>query len=138
MLRLDGRRPDGATLIPWKAGRSLVWDATVVDTMAPSYLHATAATAGAAAEIADNRKTQKYEPLLVSHDFIPLALETLGPINCRGLTFLTDLGHRLSQVTDEPRETAFLFQRLSIIIQRFNAVAFAGAFVKPGHEWEEG
>ena len=134
MLRLDGRRPDGATLIPWKAGRSLVWDATVVDTMAPSYLQATAATAGAAAEIADNRKNQKYEPLLGSHDFIPLALETLGPINCRGLTFLNDLGHRLSQVTDEPRETAFLFQRISITIQRFNAVAFAGAFVKPGLE----
>src|SRR5688572_29030227 len=79
MLRSDGKRPDGATLIPWRAGRSLVWDATVVDTLAPSYLQATAVTAGAAAEIADRRKNQKYETLLEHHDFIPLALETLGP-----------------------------------------------------------
>src|SRR6218665_284598 len=32
MLRSDGRRPDGTTLIPWRAGRNLVWDATVIDT----------------------------------------------------------------------------------------------------------
>jgi len=39
MSRADGKRPDGATLVPWKAGRTLVWDATVVDTLAPSYAH---------------------------------------------------------------------------------------------------
>src|SRR6218665_4006881 len=81
MLRSDGRRPDSTTLIPWRAGRNLVWDATVIDTIAPSYLQATAATAGAAAEIADVRKTKKYEDLLKTHHFIPLALENLGPIN---------------------------------------------------------
>ena len=138
MLRSDGRRPDGATLIPWRAGRSLVWDATVVDTLAPSYLQATAVTAGAAAEIADNRKNQKYETLLERHDFIPLALETLGPINERGLALIADLGRHLTQVTDDMRETTFLFQRLSVTIQRFNAVAFAGTFTDPVPKMKEG
>jgi len=31
------RRPDGLTLNPWYRGRSLVWDATVVDTFAESH-----------------------------------------------------------------------------------------------------
>src|SRR6218665_1069847 len=34
LLRTDGRRPDGLTMIPWHAGRHLVWDVTVVDALA--------------------------------------------------------------------------------------------------------
>ena len=50
LVRSDGKTPDGLTLIPWRAGRSLVWDATVADTLAASYLANTSTTAGAAAE----------------------------------------------------------------------------------------
>ena len=32
--RGDGRRPDGLTIFPWKFGKALVWDVTVVDTLA--------------------------------------------------------------------------------------------------------
>ena len=32
LLRTDGKRPDGVTLIPWKDGRCVTWDVTVVDT----------------------------------------------------------------------------------------------------------
>ena len=32
----DGKRPDGATVMPWREGRALVWDATCPDTLAPS------------------------------------------------------------------------------------------------------
>jgi len=35
---------------------------------------------------------------------------------------LTELGRRLSASTGELCKTAFLFQRLSIAVQRFNAV----------------
>src|SRR6218665_52589 len=75
----DARRPDGLTMIPWHAGRHLVWDATVVDTLESSYVQATAAMAGAAAEIATERKNAKYSALLNTHVFVPLAMETLGP-----------------------------------------------------------
>ena len=34
--RADGKRPDGITMVPWSSGRLLVWDATCVDTIAPS------------------------------------------------------------------------------------------------------
>src|SRR6218665_412138 len=64
LIRTDGRRPDGLTMIRWRAGRHLVWDATVVDTLAPSYVQASATMAGSAAEIATERKNSKYSELL--------------------------------------------------------------------------
>ena len=60
--------------------------------------------------------------------FVPIAVETMGAINSDGLEFLGDLGRRITQVTDEIRESAFLFQRLSVLIQRYNAVAIKGTF----------
>ena len=33
LFRSDGKKPDGLTLIPWRSGRCLVWDATVTDTL---------------------------------------------------------------------------------------------------------
>jgi len=33
-----------------------------------------------------------------------------------------ELGRRITAVTDDPRETGFLFQRLSVALQRGNAV----------------
>jgi len=91
-----------------------VWDANVIDTLAPSYLQATAATAGAAAEIADARKNKKYQDLLNTPKL-----------------HSADIGRISTQATDEARETLFIFQRLSVSIQRFNAVAFAGTFTAP-------
>ena len=37
LLRSDGKRQDGMTLVPWTSGRPLVWDATCSDTFAVSY-----------------------------------------------------------------------------------------------------
>src|SRR6218665_407927 len=105
--------------------------------IAPSYLQATAATAGAAAEIADVRKTKTYQDLLKTHHFIPVAMETLGPINEIGITFVADIGRLLTQATDEVRETSFIFPRLSVTIQRFNAVAFAGTLTATLPEFEQ-
>jgi len=41
---------------------------------------------------------------------------------------LLRLGHCISLITDDPRETFFLFQRLSVANQRINAVCFANSF----------
>ena len=131
LSRTDGRRPDGLTLIPWRRGRGLVWDATVIDTVAPSYLRLTSASAGAAAELASTRKNDKYGQLIATYHFVPLAFETMGPINNSGMDFIKDLGLLLTKTTGDPKETCYLLQRLSVCIQRFNAVAFRGSFQQP-------
>jgi len=77
----DIRRPDGVTLIPWQAGKALAWDTTVASTLADSYIRSSASCAGAAAEIAAERKVAKYADPPASYMFQAIALETLGPIN---------------------------------------------------------
>ncbi len=128
LARIDGKRPDGLTLIPWREGRCATWDVTVSNTVAASYLSASSTTAASAAESAAQRKETKYSEISKSHLFFPLAFETMGPINQSGQDFLSELGRRISVRTDDPREACFLFQRVSVTLQRFNAVCFAYSF----------
>jgi hypothetical protein len=115
-------------VVPWRSGKSAVWDVTVADTLAVSYLPLTSVTAGGAAESAASRKEDKYAELTTNHIFIPIALESLGPVGSQATLFLKDLGRRLTLVTGDVRETAFLFQRVSVAIQRFNAVCVTSCF----------
>jgi len=39
-----------------------------------------------------------------------------------------EIGRRITLVTEDTRETVFLFQRLSIALQRGNAVSFDSTF----------
>jgi hypothetical protein len=57
-----------------------------------------------------------------------LAIETMSYINCDGQDFISELGHRISLVTEDPRETSFPFQRISVTMQRFNNVCFTNSF----------
>src|SRR6218665_3860214 len=100
LVRSDGKRPDGVTLIPWEGGRCLAWDATVIDT---GRVARSAKAAGATAEIAEARKSAKYTAILSACCFVPLAFETLGPINHEGMAFFNNLGHRLAHITWDSR-----------------------------------
>ena len=124
----DSRRPDGLTLIPWSSGRCAAWDVTVVDTVARSYLHLSAQSAGGSAEAAATRKRDKYMDLSSSFEIIPVAFETFGPVDAGGAAFLDAIGRKITQRTGDLRETSFLWQRLSVTLQRFNAVCFRDTF----------
>ena len=52
LTRLDGKRPDGLTLVPWQEGKPVTWDITVGSTLAQSYLHASGHSAAGAVELA--------------------------------------------------------------------------------------
>jgi len=106
----------------------MTWDVTVTDTLAELYIQATSSTAGAAAEGAADRKGLKYQSMVHTHTFIPLAFKTLGPINAKGSAFLLQPGRHLSACTGDMRETFFFFQLLPLNIQRYNAICFNGSF----------
>ena len=68
----------------------------------------------------------KYAELKASHHFVPVAIETTGVCGPETLQFLCELGHRLKAETGEPRFLQFLFQRISVAMQRGNAAAVLG------------
>ena len=80
LVHSDGKRPDGVTLVPWKNGKSLIWDATCPDTLARSYRAAATSSTGAVAAGAETRKLTKYDSLAPSHTIVPVAIESLGVI----------------------------------------------------------
>ena len=106
----EDKRPDGMTNVLWSHGRHLVWDLTCPDTLAPSHLRTTSAEAGSAAKEAEERKIRKYTSIATYHTFIPIAIETLGPMGQQAKMFLLELGQRLKQQTGEPRSTSYLLQ----------------------------
>ena len=102
-------------------------------TFAATYLAATSIKAGeAAARLAANKK-EKYDELTHTHLFCPIAVETMGPVEEEGRDLLSAIVHPIRKITGDPRETSFLFQRLSesVIIQSGNASAFRGTFPRP-------
>jgi len=107
LLRTAGKRPDGVTLLPWKQGKCVTWDVTASD---------------------KGKRTSIRHSL--SHTCLFQSRQN-NRINKDGMDFLSDLGRRITQSTNDHRESAFLFQRLSMLIQRYNAVAVFGIYLRP-------
>ena len=107
----------------------MAWDGTVPDTYAESHIdHQTARKACSAANKAAENKIVKYGALSVSHIFLPVAVESAGAWNQSATELIQEIGRRITAVTEDTRETVFLFQRLSIALQRGNTVAFLATF----------
>src|SRR6218665_2451098 len=73
-------------------------------------------------------KQQKYGGLPSTYIFQPVAIEILGPISLSACDFISEIERRISTISGDERETSFLYQCLSVTIQRYNPVAFSGTF----------
>ena len=105
---------------------------TVSCTSADFYLEASSRNAGAAAELAASNKVVKYAGLSSQGEFVPIVVESHGPINRDALQFLSKLGRRLVETTVDVRESSFLFQRISVAVQRFHSVLLHDGLLTTG------
>ena len=110
----------------------LTWDVTIADTFADSYIKHTNEDASAAAERAAINNTKKYEHFAYNFIFVPIACEITGAWCTEGLEFVADLGSKISKVTGDPRETSQLHRRISLALQRGNALCFSPCFSAVG------
>jgi hypothetical protein len=125
-MRDDGKRPDGMSMLPRSNGCCLVWDFTCPDTFAHSHLNSAVCEAGVVATEADIRERLKHSSFSVIYCFVPIAIETLGAIGEDEADFIRRLGRRITAASGERRATEFLLQRLSVAIQRGNAMSLMG------------
>lgn len=125
--RHDGKHPDGLTMIPWSRGKELLWDVTVRDTLAPSYVRSSASEGGAVAAQAEAQKISKYQHLTDRYIFLPVAFETLGGWGKIALRLVKQIGTKIASVSGDNRSTQYLIQRISIALQRGNAASMLGS-----------
>ena len=71
-----------------------------------------------------NRNARSTRTLLP----LTFAIETSGSWNEKAIETIQEIGRRMTKATNDPNETLFLFQRLSVAIQRGNAVVFFNTF----------
>jgi len=115
------KRPDGYTYDSFKSGKPLAWDFTCSDTLAPSHYVKSSKVAGGTAEWAENKKFETYgDSICDDYHFIPIAVETLGTWGQIGHKFIKNIGKMITEITKEPRSTSFIFQAISIAVQRGN------------------
>jgi len=74
-----------------------------------------------------NKKKKKYAALDGWYIFEPIAIETLGVFNTSARQLLSNLRRKISESTGEARKAGFLFQRCSVLVQRFNAILLHGS-----------
>ena len=90
----------------------------------------TSSEAGGAARQAASTKNTKYIDITSTHIFYPIAIKTAGSWNMQALDMIEEIGRRITEATEDPKETMYLFQRLCMAIQRGNALSFFNTFDK--------
>ena len=125
LYRDDGKRPDGATVVPWKRGKVLVWDATCPDTLAPSHSSLAIRESGAVAADTEYRKRQKI-CILRTLIFLFHLRWRLGVFGVEARSLFKDIGRHITTATQDPLSHEYLVQRIAVAVQRGNAAAVLG------------
>jgi len=96
---------------------------------AESHIGGTATKPDAAAHKTAQNKIDKYSKLASTHIFYLFALETAGTWHEMATELTQEIGRHITTITEDTRETTFLFQRFSMVLQRGNAISFHNTMV---------
>jgi hypothetical protein len=120
------------TLVPWIKGQPLVWDVTVVDALADSYVLKTSEVSGFAAEMACKRKHSKYSSIISSnYIFKGLAFETLGSWWKETIDFINVIGDRLIAESGYSKSKKFFLRGFPLSFNMETLQAFGALFQIP-------
>jgi len=108
----------------------LVLGCHLLEYIIASHVLASSTGAGSAASAAEALKELKYADITNGVNFIPVAIKTSGIWGRQAIDLIKNICQHILEVTDEPRSTAFLRQR---IIPRDNAESFLRYGYVPGH-----
>ena len=86
-----------------------------------SYVKKASKEAGSAAAGREDKKVDKYSNLSEFYHFVPVGVETYGAYGPQGLKLVKQIGKKIQDATGEKLSTFYLFQRISIAIQKGNA-----------------
>ena len=113
----DNKRPDGTTLLPWAKGKPLTWDVTVPDTYADCRVthrwHGVHSRGGSSS----NGTTQDCQ-VFQAGKHINVLPHCHRNSRHMAIELVQGIGRRTTVITQDTREAVFLFQRLSIALQR--------------------
>ena len=87
----------------------------------------------------DNKFTPYGNALRDDYHFFPIAVETFGTCGSIGHKFITDIGNQcqlwtISGITKNPKSTSFIFQAISMAVQRGNVQCVQGAYAESAFE----
>ena len=91
-----------------------------------SYVEQCSKNSGAAAEGRETIKISKYTELSETYCFTPIGIETFGSWGSEGHKLVKEIGKKVMEETGEKRSAFFLFQSISIAIQRGNSSCVLG------------
>ena len=110
---LDGKKPDWTSMMPWKNGESLIWDATYLDTFSPSDMALEAREPDLVNIQAENTNIQKCSLINSTRHIIPETMKICSDHRpCPS--------SRIWNIGSVPRlwSHQFLLQSFAIAIQR--------------------
>ena len=84
----------------------------------------------------EDKKVEKYSNLSNYFHFVPVGIETYGAYGPQGIKLVKQIGKKIQEDTGEKLSTFYLFQIISMAIQKGNAACVQGCVkdTSPGLE----
>ena len=81
---------------------------------------------GSAAATREDKKVDKYSNLSDYYHFVPVGIETYGAYGPQDIKLVKQIGKKIQDATGEKLSTFYLFQIISMAIQKGNAHCVTG------------